>query len=39
VKGSVAIRTMLVGIEPTTAELEVVVDATVAGQKALCVTC
>jgi len=29
---------MLVGIEPMTAELEVVVDPTVAGEKALRVT-
>jgi hypothetical protein len=38
VKGGVASRTMLVGIEPMTAELEVVVDPTVAGEKALRVT-
>ena len=37
-KGSIASRTMLVGTEVMTAELEMVVDPTVGGEKALRVT-
>ena len=37
-KGGIASRTMLVGTEVMTAELEVVVDPTVGGEKALRVT-
>ena len=37
-KGGIASRTMLVGTEVMTAELEMVVDSTVGGEKALRVT-